>query len=387
MKVTFLAPLIMICSIGYISSINAQNVLPTTGNVGIGTTTPETNLDVKGCSKLDTVIIRETFTADKATTLRDSVTIQKTLKIEENIEVIGDANFYGAFKLYNLANTSTTLNSLMIVKPNGQVGSIEKGGLQNLVYEPLDPVIACFTDENGNLPAPIWSNIQDNIGGPGVLYTGLNCGAKVGINTNTPVSSLEVIGTVQFSGNTAIGASIDVNNRLSVGQNAPNSNGLVINHTGGVGAGVGVRINMTNTEKKAFAVNENLEDKFVVMNNGSLTINKIPDNSKAIAVFDGTYDVFRVYGNGVVFAQEYNARLKQDFPDYVFNADYTLMTLEELRSFIENNNKLPKLPAANDVAQNGMNIAEINVLLVEKIEELTLYILQLENRIKVLETK
>ena len=105
---------------------------------------------------------------------------------------------------------------------------------------------------------------------------------------------------------------------------------------------------------------------------------------KAIVVNDGSYDVFRVYGNGVVYAQEYNARLKEEFPDYVFKADYQLMPLDSLRTYIIENGKLPHMPSAQELADNGFNLAELNRILVEKIEELTLYLLQQQAEIEAL---
>ncbi|MDT8411010.1 MAG: hypothetical protein RQ875_00995 [Vicingaceae bacterium] len=73
------------------------------------------------------------------------------------------------------------------------------------------------------------------------------------------------------------------------------------------------------------------------------------------------------------------------FPDYVFESTYKLMPLNELEKYIKTNKHLPKMPTAKEVEKNGADIGEINRLLVEKIEELTLYILEQDKRIKKLE--
>jgi hypothetical protein len=63
------------------------------------------------------------------------------------------------------------------------------------------------------------------------------------------------------------------------------------------------------------------------------------------------------------------------------------MSLSELKKYIQNNNRLPGMPSAQEVKENGMNVNEVNRKLVEKVEELTLYILELNKRIESLEEK
>ena len=69
------------------------------------------------------------------------------------------------------------------------------------------------------------------------------------------------------------------------------------------------------------------------------------------------------------------------WPDYVFETDYPLMSLQETESFIKQNKHLPALPSAKEVEENGINLGEMNALLLRKVEELTLYILDLQNQI------
>ena len=73
--------------------------------------------------------------------------------------------------------------------------------------------------------------------------------------------------------------------------------------------------------------------------------------------------------------------LVADWPDYVFREDYVLMPLKNLRSFISENGHLPKVPSADNIEASGMDVGEMQKLMMEKIEELTLYILQLQAEI------
>lgn len=112
------------------------------------------------------------------------------------------------------------------------------------------------------------------------------------------------------------------------------------------------------------------------------------DNNNALEVFgqDANKRNFLVTGGGTVYARKYVTTLTA-FPDYVFEKNYELMSLSDLRSYIQQNKHLPKIPTANEVEEHGVELGELNRLLVEKVEELTLYILQLEERISKIESK
>ena len=69
------------------------------------------------------------------------------------------------------------------------------------------------------------------------------------------------------------------------------------------------------------------------------------------------------------------------WPDYVFDKDYKLPTLSEVEQFIAENNHLPNVPSAAEVEANGIQLGEMNAILIRKVEELTLYILDLQKQI------
>ena len=81
-------------------------------------------------------------------------------------------------------------------------------------------------------------------------------------------------------------------------------------------------------------------------------------------------------------------RVDQDtWPDYVFNKDYDLPTLDEIQKHIDENGHLPNIPSAQEVEVNGTDLGEMDRLLLEKIEELTLYILRQQEEIDQLKTE
>lgn len=117
--------------------------------------------------------------------------------------------------------------------------------------------------------------------------------------------------------------------------------------------------------------------------NGSM-VKKINSAEKAFAIhrFDLGYEVFRVYGDGRMFATEVNVKLATNFPDYVFSPTYKLLPLSDLNSYIRLNRRLPKMPAAATIEEKGLDVGETTRLLVEKVEELTLYIIQQQELIE-----
>lgn len=69
-------------------------------------------------------------------------------------------------------------------------------------------------------------------------------------------------------------------------------------------------------------------------------------------------------------------------PDYVFKDDYQLLTIDELSAFIKANSHLPNIPNAKSIEANGQNLGEMQLKLLEKIEELTLYTIEQEKSLK-----
>jgi len=83
-----------------------------------------------------------------------------------------------------------------------------------------------------------------------------------------------------------------------------------------------------------------------------------------------------------------------DWADYVFSDNYSLMPLKEVEQFVKTNSHLPNVPSAQEVVNGGIDVAKMDAKLLEKIEELTLYIIEQnkkleeqESRIKFLESK
>ena len=93
-------------------------------------------------------------------------------------------------------------------------------------------------------------------------------------------------------------------------------------------------------------------------------------------------------GSIAYFSQFNDDGTSINVPDYVFEPDYKLKTLEEFGIYIKENKHMPGIPDQNDIQSwKGLSMGDRDMLMLEKIEELSLYILQLHERIKKLEEK
>ncbi len=89
---------------------------------------------------------------------------------------------------------------------------------------------------------------------------------------------------------------------------------------------------------------------------------------------------------GSIIATEVKVALQDDWPDYVFKQSYSLPTLAEIKRHIETKGHLPGLPSAREVSEaGGIELGEQQRLLTQKVEELYLHIIQLNERVEVLE--
>ncbi|MCD6012059.1 MAG: hypothetical protein K0Q79_1921 [Flavipsychrobacter sp.] len=71
-----------------------------------------------------------------------------------------------------------------------------------------------------------------------------------------------------------------------------------------------------------------------------------------------------------------------NWSDFVFNKDYNLMPLCEVEEYVKANKHLPEIPSANEVKENGIDVAVMDAKLLQKIEELTLYVIEQQKEIK-----
>lgn len=90
--------------------------------------------------------------------------------------------------------------------------------------------------------------------------------------------------------------------------------------------------------------------------------------------------------NGNIIAEKVMIKYHTEWPDYVFESDYKLMSMHDLRTFVTQNKHLPEVPSATEI-ENGLDIGQLQGVLLKKIEELTLYTLQLQEQVEQQQTE
>lgn len=94
--------------------------------------------------------------------------------------------------------------------------------------------------------------------------------------------------------------------------------------------------------------------------------------------------VYKLDVNGIIRATGVKVRTSSG-ADFVFRDDYKLKPLPDLESFISTHSHLPEIPSANEMKEDGVDINEMQIKLLQKIEELTLYIIEQDKQIKALQ--
>jgi len=90
--------------------------------------------------------------------------------------------------------------------------------------------------------------------------------------------------------------------------------------------------------------------------------------------------------NGIVHSKEVKVDL-DGWADFVFESDYKLPSLEVVESYIQQNKHLPEIPSETEVLTDGIKLGEMNAKLLQKIEELTLYMIDLNKQLKELKVE
>jgi hypothetical protein len=115
-------------------------------------------------------------------------------------------------------------------------------------------------------------------------------------------------------------------------------------------------------------------------------------NFKFGDVFIGTNNLssgagYKLRVGGKIFGEEVRVQLQSAWPDYVFDKKYKKLSLEELEKYVNENKHLPNIPSAAEVEKDGQHLGEIQRKMLEKIEELSLYVIELKKEIDILKNQ
>jgi hypothetical protein len=195
---------------------------------------------------------------------------------------------------------------------------------------------------------------------------------NIGIGTTTPNDMLDVNGFSIF------GASVE---KISVGSGSLGFNRKVATGTIYDNTKFGYQFQHTGSTTAAsdYLALQVYNPGGAGMNPASLVINGLSQVGVNTTYIPTGYQ-FAV--NGSAIATSITVQLRSSWPDYVFKPSYQLPSLTDVKAYIDQNHHLPEIPSEQEVAKNGINLGEMNKLLLKKVEELTLYLIEKDKKEK-----
>lgn len=338
-----------------------------TGNVGIGTTAPNANLETRATTEQLRVSYDATHFASFTTSPTGNLAVQTGII---------------TFNLSQYLNLSSNGNTSLIVDaPSGSGSSTRmRVGTTGSVS---DFSISSGTGSINNL------RFVDNKTTSTVMTLASN--DYVGIGTTSPTTLLDVLGASASTGfrslnSTALGTASGgglLAATPAIPTAADQRLGLV--GFGGIYYGSTYRYpsQIASFSSEAWSSsNAGSYLTFSTSTSGTVTATERMriDNAGNVGIGTTTPDQ-KLAVNGAIHSKSALVDL-DNFPDYVFKKDYNLPSLTDVKTYIDKNHHLPDVPTAAEVKKNGLDLGEINKTLVQKVEELTLYLIELNKQVK-----
>ncbi|BBM86290.1 hypothetical protein [Candidatus Uabimicrobium amorphum] len=267
------------------------------------------------------------------------------------------------------------------------------------------------------IPMKIWSytgkvNIYEGLGVKGGLNTDRLSADRAQLNSlnidkdgwvainaaPSPGTTLVVNGHSKINANLNVFGETRLSKAVTINSNLEVSGDTNVNSINASGAkfelykptGIGIEIGHDNgnapfigSTKSNYGLNikTNGTKRIHVTSDGNVNIYNNLNVSDNVAIGSSSSHGHKLAVNGSIRAK--SVTVDTGWSDFVFEDDYKLMSLEEVEEKIEKNGHLPDIPSAEEVAKNGISLGEIQSKLLQKIEELTLYTIQQEKKIKV----
>ena len=385
-------------------------ILDDSGFVGIGMTNPSERLEVAGNAKVSETITGKDLVSETLTTTEGK--FDGNVEINQNLNVnglvgLGVANpterleVEGNIKVSDEITTTSLISETGIFTQDVEIGgnvqvsnnTIINGRLGVGVAAPIEKV-----EVAGNVKVSDKITATDVEATNGVfsdrvsVVNDIILGGNLGVGVESPTERLEVEGNAIIS-ETLTTKNLDAEQLSLSGDFTVEGNSSVAQdaYVGGQ-MGIGVEV---PTEKLDVAGNIKSSNKIIATNveavNGVFSEGITVTNNVNVGgnLGIGTNDTrgFKLAVAGEIVVEEITVDLEADWPDYVFASDYELTSLEETAAFINEHQHLPEIPSAEEVEANGVQLGKLNILLLKKVEEMMLHLIEKDKEINWLKSE
>ncbi|MDR2836281.1 MAG: hypothetical protein LBV69_08865 [Bacteroidales bacterium] len=211
----------------------------------------------------------------------------------------------------------------------------------------------------------------------------LNSAGNLGIGTISPSQKLHVEGNSYFNGKVGIGTT-NPKEQMQIGDiwtfyNGPNTKYIGRNCYGSTDNSI--RIQDGYSSRIAFSADGSINlQSFgtgatgtTIVSTGNISL--LANGNVGIGT-GSNYNGYRLAVKGKILTEEVVCKNYSNWPDFVFEESYQLKNLFEIEKFIKLHKHLPDVPSASEIETTGIAVGEMNAVLLQKIEELTLYIIE-----------
>lgn len=339
------------------------------GQLGIGTSTPVSELTIGGTNT--------------------SIQFQSGILNKGFLRLAGDSLKIGTNSTNTTGNLVMQTKSIdrMLIDENGQVGIGTSNPTSILSINSNDPIVQLKnnTVDKGFVQLvgddiKIGTNLSNDFGRFIIRTNGsdrvtVDNTGRVGIG-KVASYPLDVNGTARFSGDL-----IADGDGSSSAYTLSSANPVLNFDETDFGLFIGANI---KTENGALKIGKNFNGGNIIIdaNTSSGTkrfyLNKVNQFNFGSGIFANGYTLSV---EGKVIGTDFTTQAVGNWPDYVFGENYNLRPLSEVKKFIDENKHLPNIPSAAQIEKEGIQLGEMSKKLMEKIEELTLYILHQQQQI------
>ena len=372
-------------SVDFVTKVNNVEAMriKVDGKIGIGTSSPSQKLEIVHSDTAGGLVLNQTNTTLSKSEIKYKVNGVQKWAIGNSLNLGSASSFF----IWN-SDPSIFRSSLFINGSNNYIG-IDKMNPSKKLDVNGDINATGFYKNGVIFKESQWQNVAFGISNSGKVGIGgdpeeENCipGNNEALTVHGIAKMLSATGDTSVDGRCLLVGHDGGSGFIDVHDEHGNSGGIKLNYYSGKDVTIGYSTAPGATGNlfvsgKILIGSGTPEAKLDVHGN---SIFRVTDGTPVIVVKNGSDVIYRLNNDGKIEALDIRVRTSI-MPDYVFEKGYKRMSLYELETYINKNKHLPGVPSAKEFEKEGLSVADMNKILLEKIEEQSLYQIEQQKQI------